>query len=134
MVKLLESEKGHYVFMDFWGIWCGSCMLDMPNYPAFMDKSKGKPIKFIFFAIQTNPQQINEVKNKYGIDAKFISLTDDETAIMNNVLDFSAIPAQFVIDPSGYVVSNEINNDQVGYKGGIVNKAAVDQVMHLLEK
>lgn len=132
LIKILEAEKGYYVFMDFWGTWCGPCMLEMPHYPAFIGQFTGKPLHFLFFAMQTDMQKANEVKNKYGISGKFISLTDDEASIMNNVLDFSAVPAHFIMDPSGRVVSNGIQNNQVGYKGGIVNKVVVDQINKLM--
>jgi thiol-disulfide isomerase/thioredoxin len=109
LASLLQKHKGSYIYLDFWGSWCGPCMLEMPNYPRLIDSLKNRPIAFIFLAVDTKEKDINEVKRKYPMNADFISLTGDETKILNNVLQFSSYPKHFIIDPSGKLVNNSIS-------------------------
>ena len=38
----LSSYKGKYVLVDFWGVWCGPCVAEMPQVKAFGEKYKDK--------------------------------------------------------------------------------------------
>lgn len=131
LLGLLESEKGHYLAMDFWGIWCGPCMLEMPVYRAFIDSLSSKPVKFLFLALDTDLQKAIAVKDRYNIPAQFISLTDDEKNILENVMGFSGVPAHFLVNPQGTVISDHIQNGIAAGTG--MNKWAVRQVSDLID-
>lgn len=111
---LTKLNSGNPIFIDFWGDWCGPCMLEMPNYAKLITAFDGKPIKFIFFSVSTSQKSMLAVKNKFGIKADFINLNNDETAIMNNILDFHSYPAHFLVNKTGEVLTNkfsQISND-----------------------
>lgn len=131
LLQMLEAEKGHYLAMDFWGIWCGPCMLEMPVYHAFIDSFSGKPVKFLFLALDTDLQKAIDVKDKYHIPGEFISLTDDEKSILENVMSFSGVPAHFLLNPQGAVISDHIQNGIAAGTG--MNKWAVRQMSHLID-
>ncbi len=38
----IESLRGKYVIIDFWGTWCGPCVAGVPHMKAFLDKHKDK--------------------------------------------------------------------------------------------
>jgi len=107
LISTFEKAAGSNVFIDFWGDWCGPCMIEMPAYPELIRKFEGKPIKFIFFSVQTRDKSVERIKEKYQIKADFINLNNDEVAMMNNVFEFHAYPAHFVVDSQGYAVANQ---------------------------
>lgn len=122
---IAAQHTGKYIFMDFWGSWCGPCMSEMPLYPELIEKMKDKPVSFLFLAVETKEEKITETKSKYGINADFISLNDNETKILNNVLSFSSYPSHFIIDNKGNLVNNSITG--IG-SGGQLNMYAVDKI------
>ncbi|HEX5555429.1 MAG TPA: TlpA disulfide reductase family protein [Chitinophagaceae bacterium] len=131
LLQLLEAEKGHYLAMDFWGTWCGPCMMEMHVYHEFIDSLSDKPVKFLFLAIDTDLERANEVKNKYDIPGEFISLTDDEAHILENVMGFSGVPAHFLLNPQDTVISDHIQNGIAAGAG--MNKWAVRQMSELID-
>ncbi|CAG4988353.1 Thiol-disulfide oxidoreductase ResA [Dyadobacter sp. CECT 9275] len=106
LLSTFEKAAGSNIFIDFWGDWCGPCMMEMPAYPQLINQFEGKPLKFIFFSANTKDMSVQRVKEKYKIKADFINLTNDEVAMMNNVFEFYSYPAHFVVDKQGYVVGN----------------------------
>jgi thiol-disulfide isomerase/thioredoxin len=102
LITIFETNKRN-LFLDFWGSWCAPCMREMPLYPKLMDELKDSSFSFLFLAVETSEEKALEIKNKYGIDAPFIVLTDNETRILNHVLEFSSYPSHYIISPDGFV-------------------------------
>ena len=105
LISIFESSKKN-LFIDFWGDWCAPCMREMPHFPKLVNMFKGSELDFLFFAVETSEQKAIEIKNKYGIDAVFIVLSNNEVRIMNNVLGFSSYPSHFIIGAGGMVKEN----------------------------
>lgn len=106
LLSIFEGAAGTNIFIDFWGDWCGPCMMEMPAYPKLIDAFTGKPLKFLFFSVHTKDESVKRIKEKYQIKADFINLTNDEVAIVNNVFEFHSYPSHFVVNSQGDVVSN----------------------------
>jgi thiol-disulfide isomerase/thioredoxin len=114
---IITENPGKYLFIDFWGSWCAPCMNEMPLYPKLIENLKEQPVVFIFLAVETDKQKIQETKEKYHIDGRFISLNDNDTRMLNNILQFSSYPAHFLIDPNGMLVNNAL--DRLDSGGGL---------------
>ena len=110
-IALFEKQKGTNLYLDFWGDWCVPCMMEMPGYPKLITAFNGKPLKFIFLSVNMTEQAVLTVKNKYQINADFINLSKDETAVMNNVFEFHSYPHHIIINKAGKVVNNEYKSE-----------------------
>lgn len=106
LAGIFDRHKGSNLYLDFWGDWCMPCMSEMPGYPATIAALKDKPLKFIFLSAHTTTQSMLAVKAKFGIDAEFINLTNNEVAVLNNALEFHSYPSHFIINAAGDVISN----------------------------
>ena len=104
LAAMLKKEKGRYVYIDFWGTWCKPCMVEMPHYKKLIEEANGKPISFLFLAVETNEKDAESVKEKYKIPGKFISLNKEETAIANKLMEFTTYPSRFLLDPEGNII------------------------------
>ena len=129
LINLFNTEKGKYIFADFWGDWCMPCMHEMPFYPTLIEQFKNSPITFVFFAVETAEEKATAIKNKYGINARFITLNDNEAKIMNNVLQFTSYPSHFVLRPDGFVVDNSIAGI---VSGNELDKNTIDRIRKYL--
>lgn len=131
LISIFESKLDSYLFLDFWGTWCGPCMQEMPFYPQLISKFKNEKLKFLFFAASSEESDVLKVKDKFKIVADFLVLTDNEVKIMNNVLQFNSYPSHFFISPKGIVVENNVGRIT---SGGYLNQIVVDKINRLLVK
>lgn len=105
LISIFESNKKN-VFIDFWGDWCAPCMREMQHFSKLVDMFKDSELDFLFFAVETTEEKSTEIKNKYGINGRFVVLTNNEIRILNNVLRFSSYPSHFIIGHGGMVKEN----------------------------
>ena len=125
LVNIFNAERGNHVFIDFWGDWCIPCMKEMPYYSRFIDQFKESQASFLFFAVGTDEKSALEIKNKYGINGKFIILNDIEIDILRNILQFTGYPTHFILQPGSLVVDNEISRITSGKE---LDKDVIDKV------
>lgn len=126
LINIFNAERENNVFIDFWGDWCIPCMKEMPYYPRFIDQFSESQASFLFFAVGTDEKSALEIKNRYGINGKFIVLNAIETNIMRNVLQFSGYPSHFVLQRASLVVDDNISRITSG--GKELDKNVVDKV------
>jgi len=79
---LVSPYEGKVIFIEFWGTWCGPCLLSIPHHEAMQEKYKGK-LKIISFEVtpdvtkekllkfKNNPaQEIDMSKVQWYLDNK----------------------------------------------------------------
>ena len=105
LISVIEmATKDKYAFVDFWGSWCAPCMGEMPYYAAMIDTLRNKPVNFLFLSSQTSEADAKQTKKKFGINASFINLSDDEINVLNQVFGFTSYPSHFVLAPGGMLL------------------------------
>lgn len=107
----IEAYRGKVLLLDFWAVWCGPCVAEMPNVKIIYEKYKDK-----------------------GFDILGISLDNDETRLRNFLIEneipwrqvFSGkgwdsplvkkygiygIPNMWLIDKEGKLISHQARGD-----------------------
>jgi len=69
---ITEPYKGKIVFIEFWGTWCGPCLLSIPHHAKLQEKYKDK-LRIVAF--ETTPKVTREALKKYISDPKNIDMT-----------------------------------------------------------
>ena len=59
---ITSPYQGKVVFVEFWGTWCGPCLLSIPHHVAIQEKYKDK-LRIIAF--ETTPSVTNEELKKF---------------------------------------------------------------------
>ena len=68
---MTEPYKGKIVFIEFWGTWCGPCLLSIPHHVKLQEKYKDQ-LRVIAF--ETTPKVSTAALKKYISDPKNIEM------------------------------------------------------------
>lgn len=95
--RSLGDYKGKIAVINFWGVWCGWCVREMPDYQALVKKYANDP-KVAIFTVNNDPD-LDKVK-KWMADQKydFDVLLDDGWLGKQSMFSF---PTTWFIDPQG---------------------------------
>jgi len=99
----LRSLRGKYVLIDFWGVWCGPCVAEMPKVQEYQKKYKDQ-LTILGIDSGDKQEKIEEFLAKHGYTwMQLMSKkgTQDDFVAKFNV---NAFPTKFIIDPSGKIV------------------------------
>ena len=61
----VEPYAGKIVFLEFWGTWCGPCLMSIPHYVSLQEKYKDH-LRVV--AIETTPENTKEMLHAYVND------------------------------------------------------------------
>lgn len=107
----LSSLKGNYVLLDFWGLWCGPCMAEIPKIKEYNNKYKDE--NFIVVGVNSGDTMVRwkEAINKNNYNWSHIQTTKENNLLVPfNVTSF---PTKILIDPKGKIIYSSQNPEKV---------------------
>lgn len=109
----IESLKGKYVIIDFWGTWCGPCMSGMPQMKSFRDKHAGK-LEIVGIANDRDKETWKEAIAENGMSWIHIFNGKDDR---NFVAKFNVqgYPTKILISPDGKILYREMGEQDEFY-------------------
>lgn len=105
--KLVQSQKGSVLVVDFWATWCKPCRAEIPQLVKLNDKLKAKGLKLV--TISADEPEAEGTAKKFladmgaaGLPSYVKRAKDDDKFI--NAIDPKwpgALPALFIYDRTG---------------------------------
>lgn len=115
----LESFRGKYVLVDFWASWCVPCRHENPNVLKAFNRFKGKNFTIVGFSLDEG----NDGKEKWlkaiekdGLPWVQLSDLAGWTSPIAMLYNLKAIPANFLLDPSGKIVAKNLRGEELEQK------------------
>lgn len=112
----INELKGKYVLIDFWGIWCGPCVAEMPEVKKFQEKHKDNLVVVGINSGDTKEKiQAFVAKNNYG----WIQLMSDKKNTPDNFVNrfnVQGFPTKFIIDPNGKIIKRFVGSGEDAFK------------------
>lgn len=109
----LESFKGKYALLDFWGTWCSWCIKGMPDMKKYYAKYKDKMEIVGICCRDTEEKWRNGVKDLELPWTNLYNGKSDEIIINYAV---SGYPTKILIDPQGKIVEVFLGESEDLYK------------------
>lgn len=97
-----SAFKGKVVFVNNWASWCPPCIAEMPSIQALKNKLKGEHVAFVMVSFDHDPEKAKSFIQKRNFDFDIYFPGEDYP------YPTASIPATFILDKSGEVVSQHV--------------------------
>ncbi|WKD84684.1 Thiol-disulfide oxidoreductase ResA [Polaribacter huanghezhanensis] len=101
------------MLIDFWGIWCGPCVAEMPKVKEYSKKYADK-LTVLGINSGDTKERIKDFiqKNNYTWQQVMSGKDSDDLVLKFNVVGF---PTKFIIDPEGKILHRYIESGEKAF-------------------
>jgi peroxiredoxin len=110
----LDKYKGKYLLIDFWAVWCGPCIQELPHLKTMYEKLDTSKIDIIGFVGDSPPDALEKTIDQYGIT--WMQILADETNGIKQKYKTYGYPATFLIDPEGIIIAKNLRGKELENK------------------
>lgn len=115
----LSSLRGKYVILDFWGSWCGWCIMGMPQMKEYYKKYAGK-FEIVGVDCNDTEQKWKDAVKKHELPWKHVynKRAQSQEERVSNVLGkygVQGFPTKIIISPEGKIVKTVVGEDPAFY-------------------
>ena len=101
----LEQYRGKVVLLDFWAVWCGPCIAEMPNVKKVYDTYKNEGFDIIGISLDTDENRLRDYLKENEIPWRQVFSGKGWESPVARQYDIRGIPAPWLIDREGKLIS-----------------------------
>ena len=103
----LQDYRGKVVLLDFWAVWCGPCLGEMPNVKRVYNTYKDQGFDIIGVSLDTDEARLRNYLKKNHIPWRQIFSGQKWNSPLAQKYHIRSIPAPWLIDQDGTLISRE---------------------------
>ena len=110
----LQDYRGKVVLLDFWGVWCGFCIDEMPNLKKIYDTYKDQGFDIIGVSLDDEESELRDYLKENDIQWRQIysgeRWKDDPLA---QQYEITGVPEQWLIDRDGKLITHKARGEDL---------------------
>ena len=110
----LQDYRGKVVLLDFWGVWCGFCINEMPNLKRVYATYKDQGFDIIGVSLDDEASVLRDYIKENDLQWRQIysgeRWKDDPLAQQYNI---TGVPAQWLIDRDGKLITHKARGEDL---------------------
>ncbi len=99
--------RGRTVFLNIWATWCPPCVAEMPSIATLAGNGRLKDVAFVCVSVDDSVARVREY-----VQEKKWGMTILHATSLPTPFQTEGIPATFIIDPAGRIVTSEVGSAQ----------------------
>ena len=103
----LQDYRGKVVLLDFWAVWCGPCLTEIPNLKRVYDTYKDQGFEIIGVSLDTGETRLRNYLQKNDISWRQIFSGQKWNSPLAQQYHIRSIPAPWLIARDGTLISRE---------------------------
>ena len=110
----LQDYRGKIVLLDFWAVWCGFCLDEMPNLKKIYDTYKDQGFDIIGVSLDDEESELRDYLKENDIQWRQIysdeRWKDDPLA---QRYEITGVPEQWLIDRDGKLITHKARGEDL---------------------
>lgn len=112
----ISDFKGKYLLVDFWASWCGPCRAENPNVVKAYNQYKDKNFTILGVSLDKDKAAWTKAIADDHLGWNHMSDLKYWNSAAVNAYQFSGIPFNVLIDPSGKIVAQNLRGEDLEKK------------------
>lgn len=109
----IEAYRGKVVLVDFWAVWCGPCVAEMPNVKKVYEKYKDKGFDIIGISLDSNETSLRNYLKDNDIPWRQVFSGKGWQSPVAQQYGIYSIPNMWLIDKEGKLISNKARGEKL---------------------
>jgi len=109
----IEAYRGKVVLVDFWAVWCGPCVAEMPNVKKVYEKYKDKGFDIIGISLDSDETSLRNYLNENEIPWRQVFSGKGWQSPVAQQYGIYSIPNMWLIDKEGKLLSNKARGEKL---------------------
>lgn len=107
----LAQYRGKVVLLDFWAVWCGPCIAEMPTVKAVYNNYKDEGFDIIGISLDTDEDRLRDYLKENDIPWRQVFSGEGWKSPVAQQYGIRAIPAPWLIDKEGKLISHQARGE-----------------------
>jgi len=107
----LKKMRGKVVLLDFWAIWCGPCLKEIPNVKAVYTKFHERGFEIIGISLDENSEALARFTKAQGMSwPQYL----DENKKVSQRFEIDGVPTMWLLNKQGVIANLNARTDLAG--------------------